>query len=332
MLQIPAPVGADAHIRIVSPGLPTLNYIPDRARRAERALFERGFTVSYGGRAFLVSADGGFAGSAQDRAADLMEAFADPSVDAILAADAGQGGRDLLDHLDPATIAANPKPFIGYCDNVFINQFLASKAGVSSLYGCTLMVHIGEAGGPYPETLDYLTRALASADPLECAPVPSRTGGLISLYEPELERLPRERDTLGGWTWLRPGIGRGTLVGGEITLVPELVSCFGLSLRSAVLFWHVGYHDFPVQQLLKKVCDQADVAGLAGMIVGAHPVIPPAEWAATVGALLEEFVPGTAFPVVVNADLSHLCPSWTVPYGEEVILEAPDRIAFLRRP
>jgi muramoyltetrapeptide carboxypeptidase LdcA involved in peptidoglycan recycling len=152
------------------------------------------------------------------------------------------------------------------------------------------------------------------------------------LYEPELERMPRHRDTAGGWTWLRPGTGRGALLGGEITLIPELIGRFELSLRSKVLFWHVGYHGLPLQQLFKKLCDKADVTSLAGMIVGAHPVFPPAEWAGTVAGLLDEFLSGSAFPVVVNADLSHLCPSWTVPFGEEAILEAPDRIVFPRRP
>ena len=272
------------------------------------------------------------AGSAEDRAADLMEAFADPSVDAILASDAGQGSADLLDHLDAGVIAANPKPFLGYCDNVFLNQYLASRAGVSSLYGCTLMIHLGEAGGPYPETLHYLTGALSGSRPLRYAPVGSRTGGLIRLYEPEFERLPRDLDIEGGWTWLRSGTGRGALLGGEITLVPELIEHFDLSLRSSVLFWHVGYHGLPLYKLFAAICDRADLNGLAGMLVGAHPVIPPAEWAETVAGLLGEFLPGADYPVVVNADVSHLCPTWTVPYGEEVVLEAPDGIVFPRRP
>lgn len=330
-LQIPAPVGPGGHIRIISPGMPTLNYIPERAQRAERTLTDLGFTVTFGSRAFLVDRDGGVAGTAQERAADFMEAFTDPSVNAILAADAGQGSRDLLDYLDPATIAANPKPFVGYCDNVFLHQYLASRAGVSSLYGCTLMVHVGEAGGAYAETLDYLIRALAGAEPLVCTPVPSRTGELISWYEPEAERTPRRRDTEGGWTWLRSGTGRGALLGGEITLLPELIDCFELSLRSRVLFWDIGYHGLPVQKLVKELCDKADMGSLAGMIVGAHPTIALAEWAGMVGDLLDEFLPGSDFPVVVNADLSHMCPSWTVPFGEEVILEAPDRIVFPRR-
>lgn len=329
-LRIPAPVGPGGDIRIISPGMPTLAYVPDRVQRAERVLNGLGFTVSYGHNAFKISADGTTAGTARERAADLMDAFADPSVHAVLASDAGMGGRELLDLLDPAVLAANPKPFLGYCDNVFLNQYLASEAGLTSLYGCTVMIHIGEGGGAYPETLDFLVGALDSSRPMECTPVPSRAGDLISWYVPELERRQRPRDIDGGWTWLRPGTARGTLLGGEITIVPELVDCFDLTLDSAVLFWDVSYHGLPIRPLFQAMCEKADLTRLAGMVIGAHPKAAPAEWARTVAGLLAEFLPEIDYPVVVNSDLSHTCPAWIVPFGEEVVLEAPDRIVFPR--
>jgi muramoyltetrapeptide carboxypeptidase LdcA involved in peptidoglycan recycling len=312
--------------------MPTLAYIPDRTRRAERTLTGLGFTVSYGEHAFEISDDGMTAGTAEQRAADLMAAFEDPSVAVVFASDAGQGSGDLLDLLDPATLAANPKPFIGYCDNVYINQYLASYAGISSLYGSNVMVHIGEAGGAYPETLDYLTRSLASSEPLVCTPVPSRTGELIAWYVPEKEIVPRKRDIPGGWTWLRPRPARGRLLGGEITLIPDLVDRFGLSLDGVVLFWDISYHGLDARDLFKVLCDRVDLTGLAGMIVGGHPLVAPAVWERTIVDLLGEHLPGIGYPVVVNADLSHTCPSWIVPYGEEVVLEPPDRIVFPRTP
>lgn len=310
--------------------MPYLAYAPARARRAERALTGLGFTISYGSRAMLVSGDGTRAGSGRERAADFMEAFGDPDVDVVLTSEAGLGTDDLLDFLDPAPIAASPKPFIGYCDNVYLHLYLAKITGISSLYGCTFMKHFGEAGGAFPETIYYFTKALASAEPLVCTPVPSRVGKPGNWYVPEIDCLPRERTIEGGWDWLRPGTARGTLLGGEISLIPELARRFALSLRSAVLFWDVSHHGLPIRPLFKDMCESADVTSLAGMIIGAHPAVSPPEWADTLAGLIDEFLPGTDFPIVANADLSHLSPSWIVPYGEEAQLDSEGPIIFPR--
>jgi len=326
----PAPVGPGAHIRLVSPAMPTISYIPERAHRAERVLRDHGYSVSYGANAFQVSADGMTAGTAEQRAADLMAAFADPTVDVVFASDAGQGSQDLLDLLDADVIAANPKPFVGYCDNVYLNLFLARRAGISSLYGISHMVHIGEAGGAYPETLRHLAGALASDEPLVCEAMPDRTGALIDWYVPESERQPRGRDIPGGWTWLRPGTARGPLWGGEVSVLPDLVAKFDLDLAGAVLFWDISYHGLPVGPLFEALCERVDLTRLAGMLVGAHPLMPLPEWAGLVGGLVDRFLPAADYPIVVNTDLGHTCPSWIVPYGEEVTLAA-DRIVFPRR-
>jgi muramoyltetrapeptide carboxypeptidase len=323
----PPPVLPGSDIRIVSPALPTLARIPVRARRGEQALRDLGFTVSYGRNAWQVSSDGTSAGSAMQRADDLMEAFTDQSVAAVLAADAGLGSRDVLKFLDAQALAANPKPFIGFCDNVYLNQYLASLAGMSSLYGCTLMYHLGEAGGVYPETADYLTCALAGS-PLTCIPVTSRTGEWVNWHLPEEEARPRYRSSPGDWTWLRHGSASGPLLGGEITLVADLISTFQLSLDSAVLFWHVAYHEEPPDRLLRALCEYTDMTGLAGMIVGSHPVLMAAEWAAQVSDMLDDALPDLACPVVVNADIGHTSPSWTVPFGETVTLDSIGLLGF----
>ncbi|MFI5496685.1 LD-carboxypeptidase [Actinoplanes sp. NPDC051859] len=330
VLKVPAPVGPGGHLRVLSPGMPTLAYVPDRVERGVRALTDAGWKVSFGENAFLISADGLTAGTPAERARDLMDAFTDPSVDAILAADAGLGSEDLLDALDPDLIAAHPKPFLGYCDNVYLNHFLAAKAGISSLYGCTFMVHIGEAGGAYPETLDYLAAALDSAAPLRCHPVPSRTAGVIDWYVPDRERIPRTRDVPGGWTWLRPGVARGPLLGGELTLLPELIERFDLTLDGTLLFWDVSYHGLDVAPLFAALCAAADLTRLGGMIIGGHPQLTPEDWAKTVRELVDEHLPEPAFPIVVNADISHTCPAWIVPFGEEADLDPVGGLLFRR--
>lgn len=51
------------------------------------------------------------------RADDLMAAFADPTIKAVMATIGGDDQITVLRHLDPDVIRAHPKPFFGYSDN-----------------------------------------------------------------------------------------------------------------------------------------------------------------------------------------------------------------------
>ena len=53
----------------------------------------------------------------RDRAADLMAAFGDPSIKAVLATIGGDDQLVVLPHLDPSVVTAHPKAFPGYSDN-----------------------------------------------------------------------------------------------------------------------------------------------------------------------------------------------------------------------
>ena len=97
-----------------------------------------------------------------------MDAYADPTVDAVLSSNGGNTTVDVLDHLDLLVVAANPKPFVGFCDNVYLHHLLLHDADLVSYAGCCLMVHFGEAGGAFPETARDFTAAVGTADPLCC--------------------------------------------------------------------------------------------------------------------------------------------------------------------
>src|SRR5438874_12112257 len=62
--------------------------------------------------AHALSADGYLAGSDEDRAHDLNDAIADPSIDAIWCLRGGYGAMRLLESLDYAAMARRPKPLI----------------------------------------------------------------------------------------------------------------------------------------------------------------------------------------------------------------------------
>ena len=86
------------------------------------------------------------------RAEDLIWAFENKSVKAIIANIGGNDSIKLLQYIDSKTITDNPKIFIGYSDILNIH-LLAYKAGLSTFYGHNLLTTIadGDAYHPYSD-------------------------------------------------------------------------------------------------------------------------------------------------------------------------------------
>jgi muramoyltetrapeptide carboxypeptidase LdcA involved in peptidoglycan recycling len=325
---------AGGHIRIVSPASPVLLFAPQRARRAEQALTNLGFKVSFGkhARAFAkeTDLDAISAGTAQQRAEDLMAAFADSEVDAVFASLGGETSRRVLPHLDAAVFAGSPKPFIGHCDTAWINQYLLREAGLVSFYGATFMVTFGEAGGPFPEGVDNFLRAVMTSEDLVCRPVASRTNELPSWLQPREDTRLRKRTTAGGWTWLRAGAASGPAFCGELSMLAAMANQFSERLDGMILVWDVTPHsEEPFPETFARVAAEVDLSGIAGMIVGPDVRFSLEDWAEMVRVALDGVDTGTG-PVVVNADVGHLDPTWVVPFGGTVQVQSPDDIVFKR--
>ena len=75
-----------------------------------------------------------YAGTAEQRVADLHAAFADPAVDGVICTRGGWGSAELLPRLDRDLIAANPKPFIGYSDHSSLQTWFWNECRMQSFY------------------------------------------------------------------------------------------------------------------------------------------------------------------------------------------------------
>lgn len=122
-----------AHWRIVG----MASAVNEKAIENCRAWLEaQGFSVSYGTHLFERAYDAlHLAGLDHHRAADLMAALEDPTVDVVLAARGGYGAMRMLPHLDVERIRKlAPKPLVGFSDLTAVHHLLA-KAGWASIHG-----------------------------------------------------------------------------------------------------------------------------------------------------------------------------------------------------
>ena len=130
-LAIVSPASA-AKTELVHPGIDCLHGLGYRTRLYPHAL-DRGPLY--------------YAGTAEQRACDLMAAFADPEIDGIICTRGGWGSAELLPLLDAGVVRTNPKVFVGYSDHTSIHIWMAREAELVTFYGPMLAADFARADG-----------------------------------------------------------------------------------------------------------------------------------------------------------------------------------------
>src|SRR5690606_2401815 len=76
------------------------------------------------------------AGSDQDRARDLQEAWCDPSVSGVICARGGYGAQRMIELIDWAAMrAAGPKVLVGFSDITALHGAFATPLGLAAVHG-----------------------------------------------------------------------------------------------------------------------------------------------------------------------------------------------------
>ncbi len=92
-----------------------------------------------------------YAGTAEQRAADLQVAFADPTIEGVLCTRGGWGSAELLPLLDGMGLAdlvrANPKVFAGYSDHTSLHTWFWQQCGLRTMYAPMVAADWSQSGG-----------------------------------------------------------------------------------------------------------------------------------------------------------------------------------------
>ncbi|EUJ27443.1 microcin immunity protein [Listeria floridensis FSL S10-1187] len=269
----------------------------------------------------------------EKRAADLMTAFADPSIKAIFSCIGGNDSIRMLPFLDFELMRANPKIFVGYSDST-ITHLACLKAGISSFYGPAILSDWAENIQLPTFTADYFWALAFEAK----APL---TFDVSDEYTAEfLPWLIENRDIARKFT---PNMDGYEVVQGEHTVSgPLLGGCLevlemakGTALfpqpsdfDDAILFLETSEEMPPpwwFEDTLRNYGAQGLLNRVNGMIFGK----PQSgkyydDYRALVVKVLNEF--GLAeLPVFFNASFGHNEPKITLPYGRMAELSPENR-------
>ena len=286
---------------------------PEEIERAQFMIKGMGLVPKLGAHA--ASRFGYLAGRDEERAADLNAAFADAQVRAIFAIRGGWGGARVLPLLDWATIARNPKLFIGYSDNTALHLAIAQRGGFASL-------HAPNAASPWPkESWESLWRLAFTGE----TPVLGGAGD-----EPELVQGPQART-------ITPGTAQGRLLGGNLTVLSTLLGTpFVPDFEGAILFLEdVNEEEYRIDRMLQHLRLAGVLERLSGVVFGRCRACAnaDADYAGfTLDDLLDQHLGPLGIPTFVGANIGHHGGQLTLPHGARVEIDADARSLRLLEP
>lgn len=266
------------------------------------------------------------------RAEDLMSAFKDKEIKAIIANIGGDDSIRLLPFIDFDIIRENPKIFIGYSDCT-ITHFFCLKAGLTSFYGPALLTDFAENVHMHSYTVDHIKRSLFSKDPIgEIIPAKEWTSEHLEWIE-ENKDTKRHLQKNQGYELLQgEGITRGRLIGGCIEVL-EFIKATELwpsldQWKDSILFLETS-EDKPdptlISYWLRNYAAQGILQRLKGIIFG-KPQDEQfyTEYKEVILRVMKEYQLED-LPILYNANFGHTEPKFILPYGvmAEINCELP---------
>lgn len=251
---------------------------------------------------------GYLAGRDEQRAADLMAAFADPEVDAVVCTRGGYGGWRMVPYVDFDVIRANPKLFIGYSDITAPHVAIGQRADLVTFYGPSASSFIGRSRSEY--TLRNFLRAATQPEPLG-----------------EIERDPDDPFTFA----IRGGIAEGVLRGGCLTLlVQSLGTPWEVDWRGCIVFAEdVHEEPYRIDGYLTQLKLAGKLEGIAGFVVGEHADCGPRKFEPSypygtfsVEDVYRQHLEPLGVPVIVGLPCGHGRHLATLPLGVPARLDA----------
>ena len=242
---------------------------------------------------------GYLAGGDELRAADVGNAFADPTVRGVLCARGGYGAQRLHKLIDWEAVRRNPKVFLGYSDVTYLHAMMNQWF---------VTYH-----APMPSTEwyhgldDYTARWVRTA-----------------LFGGTWGELPncagKARHTVA------PGRAAGRLVGGNLSLVSSALGTpYALDARDAILFLEdVGEQPYRIDGMLNHLVQSGALDGCRGVILGYFTdcaAEKPAE-SLTLRQVFDELLGKLGIPVLSGVTCGHEEPTLSLPLGRMCELDA----------
>lgn len=234
----------------------------------------------------------GLAGTDEARAADLLAAWNDPGVHAIITARGGYGAQRTLEVMDPKAFRAGPGKWLaGYSDTTVLLSRLNVETGLQSLHGP------GVTG-------------IATADPATLESMRRLLFGEVRSGEALLDSLTPWRD----------GSVEGRLVGGNVTMLATSVATGDLmSTKGAIVVLEdVGDAGYVLDRNFTKLRRSGWLDDAAGFVLGDFSM---ASTPSDTEKILRDRILSLGKPTWAGGSFGHISANRSLPMGAAAVIE-----------
>lgn len=234
-----------------------------------------------------------FAGTTEDRIADLQEALDNPEIKAVLCVRGGYGTVQLIDSIDFSKFQKNPKWIIGYSDVTVLHNHINKNFGVSTLHA-TMPINFTTNT---KEALESLREVLF---------------GALPIYIIEHHELNRTGET------------KGELVGGNLSIIYSLTGTSSqLDTKGKILFLEdLDEYVYHIDRMMMNLKRAEMLADLKGLIVGGMSDMKDntVPFGKTAQEIIFDAVKEYQYPVCFDFPAGHTNDNRTLIMGSEVDL------------
>jgi len=285
--------------------------------------------------------------SAEERARDIVAAFSDPEIKAVIASIGGDDQVTYIHKMSPGVFIKNPKLFLGYSDNSHLCNFLF-RHEIPSYYGACVMTQFAMQGEMDRYTVENIRHALFDSGEYEISSSEEYNEIGLNWKDETLLATRRTYEKNTGWIWDAPMDSEGVLWGGCLesiddmlrnnTPIPSLKE-FGNIVLMLETSEEIPSHGY-VQRVIRALGERGILQEVQGIFVGR-----PKAWEFDKQFTKEERTTYTDeqqktiletvraynknVPLVQNMNFGHTDPQIPMPYGGKARVDSNKKRIFV---
>ncbi|QQR78142.1 MAG: LD-carboxypeptidase [Candidatus Moraniibacteriota bacterium] len=281
--------------------------------------------------------------SNDERTQDLIAAFEDKNIQAIISSLGGNDQVTYIKNLPSKPFTDNPKPFFGYSDNTHFMNFLWLH-GIPSYYGGALFTQFAESGKINEYTAQHLKIALFQRGEVSIQASDSYCDQGLSWDDQKNLEVSKSYEPNAGWFWDGDQNATGITWGGCLESIDELLR-HAIPIPSLQDFENIillteTSEEIPSPEYVRRVYRALGERGILERIKG-FLVGRPKAWEFDTQKSSEEKEEyrkkqreatlqiirqyNKTAPIVQNVDFGHTDPQIPMPYGMPVQINAENK-------